>query len=75
MVRYQATGVMHPGFAAANENYDSLRVVMVSNHFQAIIAGLQAVRDRFAESIAKTERQSLISKDMKIDAEDDGMIL
>lgn len=75
MVRYQGTGVMNPGFASVNDTHDSLRIVMVANHFQAVISGLQATRDRFAEAINKSERRSLISKDLDIDPEDDGMIL
>lgn len=74
MVRYQATGAMHPVFAEANDNYDCLRVAMVSNHFQAIISNLQAVRDRFAEVAVKNEHRSLVV-DLDVDAEEDGLIL
>lgn len=75
MVRYMATGVMHPMFAKANENYDSLRIVMVSNHFQGVIADLKAAMDRYAEVDAKTEHRSLITPDADVDADENGLIL
>lgn len=73
MVRYQATGVMSPTFAEANDKHAHVRVAMISNHFQGVIANLQAVRDRFAEAAANATHRALVAD--APDSEDDGMIL